>query len=167
MFNRTLNMPQSHRQSSIRETAHSSSVLSVIVGLLMSNLAVGDDVYMASPPSPPAILDKSVEVHELSGKKDSNKVIIANPPQAVKKILDDASNRHRDINFEHAYILRKLEGTERTNRIFQQTEDSALAFAWSTITARGESKAAQETQYDLWTKTGNHDHEREWAVIEK
>ena len=133
----------------------------------MSNLAVGDDIDMASPASPSAILDKSVEVHELSGKKDSNKVIIANPPQAVKEILDDASNQHRDIYFEHAYVIRKLEGTESTNRIFQPTEDSALAFAWSTITARGGSKAAQETQYDLWTKMGKHDHEREWAVIEK
>ena len=141
----------------------------------------GED-YMTSPLSSTAIpvngrlesfsqkhnaFEKAIETRELSDKKDGDHVFHASQPEAAEKSLNDASNQHRDIYFEHAYILSKLGGTERTNHIFQQTEDSTLAFAWITMTALNGSKAAQGTQYDLWPKVSKYDSEREWAFIEK
>ena len=167
MLHRTLNMPQSHRQASVQKMAHRSSVFSVTAGILISCLSACDDVYMASPLSPPVILDKAVEIRELSGKNGGDHVIPAGPTESVENFLNDASNHHRDIYFEHAYIHRKLEGTETENNIFQQTEDSTLAFAWITITAHNGSKAAQGSLYDLWKKMSKYDYEREWAFIEK
>ena len=167
MLNRTLNMPRSHRQPSMQEMARSIPVFSVTAGILLSCLSACDDVYMTSPLSPPVILDKAVEIRELSGKNGGDHVIPAGPTESVENFLNDASNHHRDIYFEHAYILRKLKGTETENNIFQQTEDSTLAFAWITITAHNGSKAAQGSLYDLWKKMSKYDYEREWAFIEK